>query len=349
MSRGGRLFQFSAKGRGSLSSAFVQDSVQLGNLRLALGLRYDYYRFLASGSQWQPRIGIAYHIRATRSVLRASYNRTYQTPPNENLLLSSSPQAALLAPPAVQEALGPSPVVIRPERQNVVEGGLQQALGAWASLDLAYYHKDGRDQQDNNNFLNTGVVFPISLQRIRVNGAEARLVTIPIHGISGTLSLTHSRAVSTPPFTGGLFLGNEAVEALSSGPFIIDHDQLLSLHGILQYNHRRGFWATGSIRYDSGLVSNPSDPQQVSSDPDYFDLLPYANLTAAVPRVSPRTITDIAVGYARKTSEGKRRWEVTAHANNIMNRTALYNFQSVFVGTRVVAPRTVGAGIRWYW
>ena len=29
---------------------------------------------------------------------------------------------------------------------------------------------------------------------------------------------------------------------------------------------------------------------------------------------------------------------------NLTNRTALYNFQSVFVGTRLVQPRTLGAG-----
>jgi hypothetical protein len=53
------------------------------------------------------------------------------------------------------------------------------------------------------------VIFPLTLSRIRVNGAEARL-SIPWNGVSGTLSLTHYRAISTPPFTGGLFLNDGA-------------------------------------------------------------------------------------------------------------------------------------------
>lgn len=44
----------------------------------------------------------AYHLRETGAVFRASYNRNYQTPPNENLLLSSSDGAASLVPPAVR-------------------------------------------------------------------------------------------------------------------------------------------------------------------------------------------------------------------------------------------------------
>jgi hypothetical protein len=349
LSRQGSLFRFSAADAGTMSSGFAQDNIQWGRLRLALGLRYDNYRFLVQGNQLQPRLGLSFLIRETGTALRVSYNRTFQTPPNENLLLSNSAEAAKLAPPLAQATLGAEAVRIRAERQNVYEAGVQQALGGKISINAAYYHKDARDQQDNNNFLNTGVVFPISLRKIRVNGAEARIATLPVRGISASLSLTHSRAVSSPPFTGGLFLGNEAVQALSMGPFVIDHDQKLSAHGILQYTHRRGFWGSCAIRYDSGLVANPSDPDQVARDPDYYDLLPYVDLRAEVPRIRPRTITDVVAGYERKAKEGVLRWEVSVHATNIANRQAVYNFQSIFVGTRVVAPRVLGARLRWYW
>ena len=95
-------------------------------------------------------------------------------------------------------------------------------------------------------------------------------------------------------------------------------------------------------------MTNPSDPAQVAADPDYADLLPYVNLASAPPRVRPRTLTDIAVGYER-TEDGRRRWEAVLQVTNIMNRTALYNFQSIFVGTRLAAPRTLGVRLRWYW
>jgi hypothetical protein len=347
LTRGGRRFVFSSRRSGQLPSAFVQDSIKMGRWVVSLGLRYDYYRFLVQEDQWQPRVGVAFNIRETGTVLRASYNRTYQTPPNENLLLSGSPRAAALVPPAVREALGTGQVQIRPERQNAYEVGLQQAISKTASLTLAYFHKNSQDQQDNDNFLNTGIIFPITLRSIRVNGAEARLNIPNWRRFSGTLSATHYRAISNPPFSGGLFLGSSAIDALTAGPFVIDHDQTLGLQGNLQYNWKKGWWASTAIRYDSGLVSNRSDPAEVAADPDYADLLPYVNLRGNPPRVNPRTVTDFALGYEH-TRDGRKRWDASLQVSNAFDVTALYNFQSIFVGTRVVQPRTFGGRLRWF-
>jgi outer membrane cobalamin receptor len=349
LTRGGTLFVFDEKAAGTLASGFVQDTVQLGRLTASLGLRFDEYRFRVTGRQWQPRVGIAWSIPATTTVLRASYNRNYQTPPNENLLVSSSPAAGRLAPQSVRDALGGAThVPLRPERQNVVEAGLQQALLGRASLDLSAYYKHSRDQQDNNNFFDTGIIFPTTLKELRGKGLEARLTVPPTRGLSGTLSVTSSRAVSTPPFTGGLFLGQSDVDLLSAGPFVIDHDQALSVHGTVHSLLGRGFWTGGSVRYDSGLVANPSDPVEVAADPDFADLLPYVDLLAEVPRVRPRTVADVAFGYDARR-DGRRLWSARLQVNNLTNRVALYNFQSVFVGTRVIQPRTVSAELRYYW
>lgn len=345
LTRGGRLFQFSKKRSGNLYTAFAQDNVRLGRLMVSAGARYDAYRFLSRGNQWQPRVGVSFHLRETGTVLRASYNRTYQTPPNENLLLSSSEESAVLVPAFVRETLGGAFALIRPERQNVFEGGVQQALGARLSLNAAYYHKNSRDMQDNDNFFNTGIIFPTSLAQSRTNGAEARVTVLPVRRLSGSLSLTHYHTIVTPPFTGGLFLGSTAINVLNAGPFVIDHDQKLGAHGVVQWDVRRGLWLSGSLRYDSGLVSNPSDPARVARDPDYFDLLPYVRLTSSPPRVKARTIADLAVGYEH-TRNDRRRWDVLFQVSNITGATALYNFQSIFVGTRLVQPRTAALKLR---
>jgi outer membrane receptor protein involved in Fe transport len=102
-----------------------------------------------------------------------------------------------------------------------------------------------------------------------------------------------------------------------------------------------------SARYDSGLVSNPSKPADVAADPDFFDLLPYVDLDADVPRVRPRTIVDATAGYDVRTA-GRRTWNLQLQVTNLTNRTALYNFQSVFVGTRLVQPRTFALRIKRY-
>ncbi|MBI4893862.1 MAG: TonB-dependent receptor [Acidobacteria bacterium] len=347
LTRRGSLFDFRDQQTGGLYSVFLQDAISLGRWQFSLGVRYDNYRFLVNGNQLQPRVGFAYHIKETGTVLRGSYSRTYQTPPNENLLLSSSQQAAAVAPPAIQENLGSAVVLLRPERQNFFEAGLQQAVGKRASLNVSYYHKAATDQQDNNNFLNTGVIFPVTLSKIRVNGVEGRLVIPPVKGLSGSVSVTHSRAISTPPFSGGLYIGNDAIALLTAGPFVIDHDQPVSVQAVLTYSHPKGFYATFSNRYDYGLVANPSDPAQVAADPDYSDLLPYVKLNATPARVRPRNIVDLALGWER-VKEGRKRWDIGIQFTNLTARTALFNFQSVFVGTRLVQPLSVGARLRWF-
>lgn len=348
LSRGGTFFSFSDRQAGALRSAFAQDRVRLGPLLLSLGLRFDSYSFLVHGSQFQPRVGIAWNIRQTGTVFRLSYNRIYQTPVNENLLLSNSQRSAVLVPPDVRTTLGGALLPIPPERQNVYEAGVQQSIAGKLSLNAAYYRKDIRNLHDNDNFFNTGIIFPTALAKAQVRGAEGRLTMPERKGFSGSLSVTHYSVLVTPPFTGGLFLGSTALDLLRSGPFRIDHDQSLGVQGILMRRTRAGFWSSVSTRYDSGLVTNPSDPAKVARDPDYSGLLPYVNLGSNPPRVRPRTLADLAVGYERRAND-RRQWEASFQVTNIMNRTALYNFQSIFVGTRLVQPRTLGVRLRWYW
>lgn len=340
LTRGGSRFVFDAARAGTQVSAFVQSTLRFDRLSLNLGARQDEYRFLVNGRQFQPRLGASYAVRDRTIVVRASYNRNYQTPPNENLLLSNSEAASRLAPASVREALGSAYRAIQPERQDVYEAGVQFSVGRIVTIDNAVYRKRSRDQQDNNNFFDTGIIFPTTLSRIDVVGAETRLTVLPRHGLSGAFSITTGRATSSPPFTGGLFLGQDAVDLLSAGPFAIDHDQRLGMHGQLTVDPDGPWWVGGSVRYDSGLVANPSNPAKVAVDPDFHDLLPYVDLHGAPPRVRPRTIVDLAAGLDLEDARGRRTWSAQLQLTNLTNRIALYNFQSVFVGTRLVAPRT---------
>ena len=68
---------------------YVQDSITKGNWTFNLGIRGDIYNGLSKATQAEPRLGLAYNIKQTNSVLRASYARTLETPFNENLVLSS--------------------------------------------------------------------------------------------------------------------------------------------------------------------------------------------------------------------------------------------------------------------
>jgi outer membrane receptor protein involved in Fe transport len=77
-------------------------------------------------------------------------------------------------------------------------------------------------------------------------------------------------------------------------------------------------------------------------------MLPYVNLLSDPPRVNPRTLVDWAAGYVRM-NDTKKRWELAVQISNLTNRTALYNFQSIFVGTRVVSPRAASLRLRFFW
>lgn len=347
LTRGGGLFRFDQRGTGGLYAGHFQDSIKIGDFHVSLGLRYDMYRFLVDETQLQPRVGVSYHVQRTGTVFRASYNRLLQTPQNENILVSNSDEASVLVAPDVRETVGGAVVKIRSERQNLYEVGIQQSLGRRLSLNTSFYHKNARNQQDVNNFFNTPIVFPMQLQAIRVNSVESRLVVTPMKGFSGSLAATHARAISTPPFTGGLYIGNGNVALLNERPFVIDHDQKISLQGVLNYTHRRGLYSTVSMRHDSGLVTGGSDPEVVAADSDYYDLLPYVNLLSDPPRTNPRTIVDVVAGYERIVQDRKR-WDLNFQVSNITNRVALYNFQSAFVGTRVVQPRTFGVRLRFF-
>lgn len=70
---------------------YVQDRLRASDrVTLDFGVRFDRSHLLTPASQWSPRVGVAYRWRDTGTTLRASFNRFFQPPQPEHLLLSSS-------------------------------------------------------------------------------------------------------------------------------------------------------------------------------------------------------------------------------------------------------------------
>ena len=67
---------------------YIEDTMKFGHLTINAGLRDDQYNGLTSANGVQPRLGLSYLV-PTNTVLRAAYSRTFETPFNENLMLSS--------------------------------------------------------------------------------------------------------------------------------------------------------------------------------------------------------------------------------------------------------------------
>src|SRR6185295_12128669 len=233
-------FIFHGNETGRTASAFVQDRFSpLKNLTLELGVRFDDYKLLVHKHEFSPRIGIAYLIPSTKTVIRASYNRLFQPPPAENLLLASSVEAARLSPLAVISGqVGVNPIL--PDTEHVFEIGVQQQLSKYARLSVSAYNKQIRNFSDKDQFFDTGVIFPISIFAGRVNGLEGRIDTSDWRGLSGYASYANSRSFGITPINGGLFLG-EAISTLENPGlrFPNDHDERNSGQFSVNYSHKR--------------------------------------------------------------------------------------------------------------
>lgn len=333
-------FHFAGRKTGRTLSAYAQDHFTLfKNFTLDAGLRYDNYRLLVGEDGFSPRVGAAYYIPRTKTTLRASYNRLFQPPPAENLLLAGSTQAAALSPVSVirgTATLNP----ILPDKENAFEVGAQQLLTRSFRLNLSVYQKRIENFADKDQFFETGVIFPIAISRGRVTGEELRLESTDIRGFRGFISYANAHAYGVTPIIGGLFLGEDVQSLGQAGEkFSADHDQRNALQFQLSYNHPSGVYAIFNGRYDSGVPTDVEPGMTLAEftaagfDPRFYDEIDFQR-----GRVRPRTILNLSVGADLLRNE-RTSVNVQFDVQNLTNELFLYNFESVFSGTHVGFPR----------
>jgi hypothetical protein len=338
-SGGGGIWNFDDRITPTLASAFAQSDLHFGNLFLALGLRYDAWTLRGeTDDEFQPRLGVSYRIPSTRTIFRASYDRLFITPDRENLALSSSHEAAELGEHEEEPGHGHGTHQVRPEVQDAWNVGMEQQFGGWGRLNLDYWERWSRNTADVEQFLNTGIEFPIALAHGYFHGFNLRFdVTTPT-GFSGYLSVGKTRALVEGPTTGGLEVhagSHEHGEA--SGRFPIDHDQKASAQLGLRYE-QAGWWAQILGRHDSGLVAG--DPDEAEGNPDLAFGLDHIRYDGddQVWRVKSRTTWNVGLG--RTFRLGGHRMEMSGNLLNAFDEKSLYNFMSHRGGTHVFPPRT---------
>src|SRR5437588_6658304 len=92
-------FQFLYQSRWDVEhSMYAQDQMRLGRWNVSAGLRFDHYGFVVHEGAWSPRVGVSRFVPALNLLLHASYDRVFQTPAVENLLLASSPLLDAISP-----------------------------------------------------------------------------------------------------------------------------------------------------------------------------------------------------------------------------------------------------------
>ena len=256
LTRGGGLYTFNGHTDVKELALYVQDTVTKGSWAFNLGLRGDFYNGLTTHKEPEPRLGIAYNIKKTNTVLRVSYARVLETPFNENLVLSNNGCAnPVLNPLLGCTVSGVTPFV--PGWRNEFHAGLQQAFGKYVVFSGEYIWKYTHNAYDFSVFGNTPITFPIEWDRSKIPGYAGRVSVPNYHGFSA-LAVFSSVAARffTPQIGGAGAVPAVAIGAAASTPFRIDHDEKFNLTTHLQYQlGKTGAWLGFNWRYDSGLVA----------------------------------------------------------------------------------------------
>src|SRR6267378_3503079 len=253
---------FQGWGKGGQASFYLQDHFSpLRNLTVDAGLRYDRFDLVRADQQASPRVGLAYHINKTKSVIHAAYNRLFSPPPIEYSLLASFIGNTTGTP-------GQRVGNVRPYTQNYYEIGWSQELAPRISAELNAYVHTGHNSFENHEISISRIFAPINFDSARSNGLEFVLNMRQLErlGISGRLQYAAARTIFHGPITGG-FAGNEP---LTPGEFIIPaFDQTHTGTAQIFYRNRwRGFWAGSAMRYGSGTIieHGPRLPQHFTTD-----------------------------------------------------------------------------------
>jgi hypothetical protein len=235
---------------------FAMDTINVHNWTFNLGLRFDKYNGIVSAAQAEPRLGIAYNIKPSHTVLRVSYARTMESPFNENLVLASlgcTEPAIVAFQTLVAGGACVTTTPLSPGHRNEFHAGLEQALGKYLVIDGEYIWKYTHKAFDFSVLGNTPITYPIEWQSSKIPGYAIRLSMPNFHGLTAFM-VTSSVAAR---FFGPQAAGIGATPGATS-VFRIDHDELHNATGHLQYQPRKKLpWIGFNWRYDSGLVAGP--------------------------------------------------------------------------------------------
>lgn len=359
---------------------YAQDAISKGNWTLNLGLRGDFYNGLTTHNEAEPRLGLAYNVKATNTILRASYARVLETPFNENLIVSS----VGCADPVLNPLLGCTSTNLTPLQpgwRNEFHAGLEQAFGKYLVASGEWITKYTHNAYDFSVLGNSPITFPIGWQRSKIPGYAGRISVPNFHGFSALVVMSSVSARFFLPQVSGA----GATPAAPTGVFRIDHDERFNQTTHLQYQFgKTGPWLGFNWRHDSGLVAGavpfatdittPVDLTGLSADQQVQAGLFCGNVRATLtnplttcasslygstlisipapgtenddknpPRIAPRHLFDVSVGDDNLFRGDRYKWSLQLTAINITNKTALYNFLSTFSGTHYVTPRALTA------
>ncbi len=251
LTRGGGLFAFHGHTDVKELALYLRDLITVGNWSLNLGIRGDFYNGLTTHREAEPRIGIAYNIKPSNTILRVSYARVLETPFNENLILSSiGCDNTVLNPLLGCTSTGLTPLA--PGWRNEFHAGLEQAFGKYLVFSGEYIWKYTHNAYDFSILGATPITFPVAWDRSKIPGFAGRVSVPNFHGFTALMVFSSVAARYFTPQVSGA----GATPSAPAGVFRIDHDEKFNQTTHLQYQFRKnGPWLGFNWRYDSGLVA----------------------------------------------------------------------------------------------
>lgn len=295
---------------GAVAAAYAEDQLKPTSwLTLNAGLRQTHFSGGVVENATSPRVGASLRIPKLNWVFRGFYGRFYQAPP---LLTVSGP----LVQAANNQNLGFIP--LHGERDEEHQFGVTIPFRGW-TLDADNFLTRAKNFFDHNNFNNSNLFFPITIQGARITGWELTLHSPHIHD-RAQLYLTYSNQLILG--CGGI---NGGLTDFSFGGAcgLLDHDQRHTLHLGGQYDLPWHSYASTDVSYASGFTNGnfPSDPNS---------------------HLQPHATFDLSLG-----KNFGDRFSVNLQALNVANRRVLLDNSFTFGGTHYLNPREIFVQLRY--
>jgi outer membrane cobalamin receptor len=288
---------------GSQLAVYAEDQLKATSwLTLNAGMRQTHFSGGVVENTTSPRVGASLRIPKLNWVFRGFYGHFYQAPP---LLTVSGPLLQL----ATSQNLGFAP--LHGERDEEHQFGVTIPLRGW-TLDADNFLTRATNFFDHNNFNNSEIFIPITIQGARINGWELTLRSPRLHN-RGQIYLTYSNQLALG--CGGI---NGGLTDFSFGGAcgLLDHDQRNTLHLGGEFTLPWRVTASTDISYASGFTNgNPS----LLGD-----------------HLQPHTTFDLSLG-----KEFGERFAVNLQALNVANRRLLLDNSFTFGGTHFLKPREI--------
>jgi outer membrane cobalamin receptor len=313
-------------------AGFVQDQIRLGRWTVSAGLRWDHYQLLVNQNAISPRLGVAYYIPSLDLVLHASYDRIFQTPSAENLLISSSPEVVSLSDLVLR-------LPVQPSHGNYYEVGLSKGFLGQLKFDANVFDRRVNNYADDDQLLSTAVSFPIAFAKAYIYGAEGKVEIPHWKRINGFVSYSYIVGSAYLPVTGGLFLGDDASNAISqiTGRFWDSQDQRNTVRTRFRYQFTDRFWGGVGGEYGSGLPFQFTGTEQDALAQYSQQVVDRVNFAKG--RVRPSLSIDASLGADLWRTE-KLQMRIQADVQNINNRLNVIDFGGLFSGNAIGPPRS---------